>query len=167
MGHPDGECLQVAGLGDSRMDGMVRPLPPGRHNLRLTREVPGRLLHGIDEHAGFQVPGAGTTDEQTITREQANQLLKDHLKEFEGSVIGLLNATKVNQNQFDALVSFCFNLGAGNLAKSQLLRFIKANPNDPKIAAEFLKWNRAGGEVSTGLVRRRKKEAQLYFTPIV
>jgi lysozyme len=47
------------------------------------------------------------------------------------------------------------------------LRFIKANPNDPKIAAEFLKWNRAGGEVSTGLVRRRKKEAQLYFTPIV
>jgi lysozyme len=104
---------------------------------------------------------------QTITREQANQLLKDHLKQFEGSVIGLLNKTKVNQNQFDALVSFCFNLGAGNLAKSQLLRFIKANPNDPKIAAEFLKWNRAGGEVSTGLVRRRKKEAQLYFTTIV
>jgi lysozyme len=104
---------------------------------------------------------------QTITREQANQMLKDHLKEFEGSVLGLLNKTKVNQNQFDALVSFCFNLGAGNLAKSQLLRFIKANPNDPKIAAEFLKWNRAGGEVVTGLVRRRKKEAQLYFTPVV
>jgi lysozyme len=47
------------------------------------------------------------------------------------------------------------------------LRFIKANPNDPKIAAEFAKWNRAGGEVSRGLVRRRKKEAELYFTKIV
>jgi lysozyme len=104
---------------------------------------------------------------QTITREQANQLLVDHLKQFEGSVTGLLNGVVLNQNQFDALVSFCYNLGAGNLAKSQLFRFIKANPNDPKIAAEFAKWNRAGGEVSTGLVRRRKKEAQLYFTAIV
>lgn len=94
-------------------------------------------------------------------------MLKDHLKEFEGSVTGLLNGTPVNANQFDALVSFCYNLGAGNLAKSQLLRFVKANPNDPKIAAEFAKWNRAGGNVVTGLVRRRKKEAQLYFAAVV
>jgi lysozyme len=104
---------------------------------------------------------------QTITREQANQLLVDHLKQFEGSVTGLLNGVVLNQNQFDALVSFAYNLGIASLAKSQLLRFIKANPSDPKIAAEFLKWNRAGGEVSTGLVRRRKKEAQLYFGSIV
>ena len=94
-------------------------------------------------------------------------MLKEHLKEFESSLIGLLNTTKVNQNQFDALVSFNYNLGPTNLAKSQLLRFVKANPNDPKIAAEFLKWNRAGGEVSTGLVRRRKKESQLYFAAVV
>jgi lysozyme len=47
------------------------------------------------------------------------------------------------------------------------LGVVKANPNDPRIAAEFLKWNRAGGEVVTGLVRRRKKEAQLYFTAVV
>jgi len=94
-------------------------------------------------------------------------MLLDHLKEFEGSVTGLLNGTKVNANQFDALVSFTYNLGAGNLAKSQLLKFVKLNPNDPRIAAEFAKWNRAGGEVSTGLVRRRKKEAQLYYASVV
>ena len=146
------------------------------NGIRLIQEFEGLRLTSYLCSAGVPTIGYGATYYQdgtkvklgqTITRDQANQLLKDHLKEFEGAVIGLLNATKVNQNQFDALVSFCFNLGAGNLAKSQLLRFIKANPNDPKIAAEFAKWNRAGGEVSTGLVRRRKKEAQLYFTKIV
>jgi lysozyme len=104
---------------------------------------------------------------QTITKEQASQMLVDHLKEFEGSVTGLLNKTKVNQNQFDALVSLNYNIGPTNLAISQLLRFVKANPNDPRIAAEFAKWNRGGGEVLTGLVRRRKKEAQLYFAAVV
>jgi lysozyme len=135
--------------------------------LRLTSYLCSAGVPTIGYGATFYHDGSKVKLGQTITSEQAAQLLKDHLKEFEGAVLGLLNTTKVNQNQFDALVSFCYNLGAANLAKSQLLRFIKAKPNDPKIAAEFLKWNRAGGEVSTGLVRRRKKEAQLYFTPIV
>ena len=146
------------------------------NGIRLIQEFEGLRLNSYLCEAGVATIGYGATYYQdgskvklgqTITNTQANQLLKDHLKEFEGSVIGLLNTTKVNQNQFDALVSFCFNLGAANLAKSQLLRFVKANPNDPKIAAEFAKWNRAGGEVSRGLVRRRKKEAELYFTKIV
>ena len=146
------------------------------NGIRLIQEFEGLRLTSYLCSAGVPTIGYGATYYgdgskvklgQTITRDQANQLLKDHLKEFEGSVIGLLNKTKVNQNQFDALVSFTFNLGPDKLAISQLLRIIKANPNDPKIAAEFAKWNRAGGEVSTGLVRRRKKEAQLYFTAIV
>jgi lysozyme len=144
--------------------------------IRLIQEFEGLRLTSYLCQAGVATIGYGSTYYhdgskvklgQTITKEQAVQMLKDHLKEFEGSVIGLLNTTKVNANQFDALVSFCYNLGAGNLAKSQLLRFVKANPNDPKIAAEFAKWNRAGGEVSTGLVRRRKKEVQLYFAAVV
>ncbi len=144
--------------------------------IRLIQEFEGLRLTSYLCSAGVPTIGYGATYYQdgtkvklgqTITNTQANQLLKDHLKQFEGSVIGLLNTTKVNQNQFDALVSFCFNLGAGNLAKSQLLRIVKANPNDTKIAAEFAKWNRAGGEVSRGLVRRRKKEAELYFTKVV
>jgi lysozyme len=146
------------------------------NGIRLLQEFEGLRLTSYLCSAGVPTIGYGATFYhdgtkvklgQTITRDQAAQMLKDHLKEFEGGVIGLLNNTKVNQNQFDALVSFAYNLGIASLAKSQLLRFIKANPSDPKIAAEFLKWNRAGGEVSTGLVRRRKKEAQLYFTEIV
>jgi lysozyme len=146
------------------------------NGIRLIQEFEGLRLTSYLCSAGVATIGYGATYYQdgskvklgqTITRDQADQLLKDHLKQFEGSVLGLLNTTKVNQNQFDALVSFCFNLGPANLAKSQLLRFIKANPNDPKIATEFAKWNRAGGEVSTGLVRRRKKEAELYFAAVV
>jgi lysozyme len=135
--------------------------------LRLTSYLCSAGVPTIGYGATYYADGSKVKLGQTITRDQADQLLKDHLKEFEGSVVGLLNTTKVNQNQFDALVSFCFNLGAGNLAKSQLLRFVKANPKDPKIAAEFAKWNRAGGEVSRGLVRRRKKEAELYFAAVV
>ena len=135
--------------------------------LRLTSYLCSASVPTIGYGATYYQDGSKVKIGQTITRDQANQLLKDHLKKFEGAVIGLLNTTKVNANQFDALVSFTFNLGAANLAKSQLLRFVKANPNDPKIAAEFAKWNRAGGEVSRGLVRRRKKEAELYFTKIV
>ena len=70
----------------------------------------------------------------------------------------------INQNQFDALVSFVFNLGVGNFARSTLLRKIKSNPNDPAIRKEFERWIYAGGKVLNGLVRRRREEAELYFT---
>ena len=146
------------------------------NSIRLIQEFEGLRLTSYLCSAGVPTIGYGATYYhdgskvklgQTVTKEQALQMLLDHLKEFEGSVTGLLNGTKVNANQFDALVSFTYNLGAGNLAKSQLLKFVKLNPNDPRIAAEFAKWNRAGGEVSTGLVRRRKKEAQLYYESVV
>lgn len=71
---------------------------------------------------------------------------------------------EVNQNQFDALVSFTYNLGIGNLRKSTLLKKVNANPCDPNIALEFERWVRAGGKVLNGLVKRRKKEAELYFS---
>ena len=146
------------------------------NGIRLIQEFEGLRLTSYLCSAGVPTIGYGATYYQdgskvklgqTITRDQADQLLKDHLKEFEDSLTGLLNKTKVNQNQFDALVSLNYNIGPTNLAISQLLRFVKANPKDPKIAAEFAKWNRAGGEVSRGLVRRRKKEAELYFAAVV
>ena len=71
---------------------------------------------------------------------------------------------KLNQNQFDALVSFVFNLGVGNFAKSTLLRKAKVNTNDPSIRNEFGRWVYAGGKVLPGLVKRRNEEADLYFT---
>ena len=71
---------------------------------------------------------------------------------------------ELNQNQFDAVVSFVYNVGIGNYRKSTLLKKINANPCDESIAYEFSRWNKAGGKVLSGLVKRRKKEAELYFS---
>jgi lysozyme len=69
----------------------------------------------------------------------------------------------VNQNQFDALVCFAYNLGIGALLKSTLLKKVKLNPNDPTISDEFMRWVNASGKVLKGLVTRRAAEADLYF----
>ena len=70
---------------------------------------------------------------------------------------------KLNQNQFDALVSFTYNLGAGALGSSTLLG--KLNRGDFEGAAdEFPKWNKAGGKVLNGLVKRRAAERSLFLS---
>lgn len=97
-----------------------------------------------------------------ITPLQAQELLKEDLLTAENAVNNLhLN---VNQVQFDSLVSFVFNLGSGNFQRSTLLKKIKANANDPAISSEFAKWIRGGGRVLPGLVKRRREEAELYFS---
>jgi len=70
----------------------------------------------------------------------------------------------ITQNQFNALVSFAFNVGIGALSKSTLLKLVNINPNDGNIAKEFLKWNKAGGKIVGGLTTRRIKESSIYFT---
>jgi lysozyme len=99
-----------------------------------------------------------------ISEQQANELLMETLSQFERVVNELLDGIRVNQNQFDALVSFAFNLGTESLAQSTLLNKIKSNHNDTAIAIEFDKWVMAGGQRINGLVIRRRKEAELYFT---
>ena len=74
------------------------------------------------------------------------------------------NGLPITQHQFDALLSFTYNVGTGNLARSTLLRKVKANPKDPSIRGEFSRWVYGGGKRLPGLVRRRKMEADLYFS---
>jgi lysozyme len=95
---------------------------------------------------------------------EAESLLAATVQPFENNVTALVNGTQITINQFNALVSFAFNLGTAALAKSTLLKKVKANPNDPSITIEFMKWVNAGGVKLEGLVRRRKAEAELYFT---
>ena len=103
----------------------------------------------------------GVRQGQAISEQQAESLLKGDLLIYEKAVLS--HNLKLNQNQFDALVSFTYNVGPGNLAKSTLLRKVKLNPNDLSIRDEFMKWNKAKGKVLAGLTRRRKAEADLYF----
>ena len=104
-----------------------------------------------------------TMQDREISEHQASCMLQEVLKGYENDVNRLVKS-KLTQNQFDALVSFTFNLGASNLASSTLLEKVNKNPNDPSIANEFAKWKYAGKKVFAGLVRRRKAEADLYFS---
>lgn len=109
--------------------------------------------------------GYGTTkgiNAQTpsISREEAETLLREDILEYESAVNRLVKV-ELNQNQFDALVSWTYNLGEGNLRRSTLLR--KLNAGDYGIIpSEMLKWNRAGGKILRGLTRRRTAEAELW-----
>ena len=104
-----------------------------------------------------------TMNDATITQKEAFDMLAFIVDEFSVKV-GRLLKVQLNQHQFNALVSFAYNCGIANLQNSTLLRKVNANPNDPTIKDEFLKWNKGGGKVLNGLTKRRQMEAEVYFT---
>jgi lysozyme len=110
---------------------------------------------------GYGHIGPDVHEGMTITEERAEELLRMDLAEAEEPVNRLCPG--LGQNQFDAVVSFVFNLGAGNFSSSTLLR--KLREDDVMAAAlEFPKWRFATGKPLTGLLRRRFAEAELFLT---
>lgn len=98
---------------------------------------------------------------RTFTMDEVDELLKKDLAKFERGVLRLC-PNNLTQSRFDALVSFAFNVGLGNLQASTLRQ--KHNRGDILGAAkEFLKWNKAGGKVFRGLTVRRQDESNLYL----
>lgn len=98
---------------------------------------------------------------RTFTMDEVDELLKKDLAKFEKGVLRLC-PNYLTQPRFDALVSFAFNVGLGNLQSSTLRQ--KHNRGDILGAAqEFLKWNKAGGRVLRGLTVRRQDESNLYL----
>ena len=100
--------------------------------------------------------------DKPITELEAFEMFKTIADKFADKVSKLVT-TPVDQNQFNALVSLAYNIGPANFQKSTLLKKVNFNHNDPSIRAEFLKWNKAGGQVLKGLTIRRTAEADLYF----
>ena len=98
-----------------------------------------------------------------IDEKHASLLLEAMLNPYEKAVDSYCR-DDINQNQFDALVSFAYNLGNSALKSSTLLKKANANPNDKTIRNEFLKWRFAGGKELKGLINRRKDESELYFS---
>lgn len=123
----------------------------------------------------YYTNGLNVKKGDVITLEEAEELLKMTLKDFVEDV-NLLVKAPVNQNQFDALVSFAYNVGpdidadtiAEGLGDSTLLKKVNKNHNEPTIRGEFMKWNkgRVNGVLKElpGLTKRRKEEADLYFS---
>lgn len=120
---------------------------------------------------GYGATYYGATDKKVklsdpkITKKYADELLKGMLTSYEDGVARYVQK-KINQNQFDALVSFAYNLGLGALKSSTLLKKINANPNDPDIKNQFKRWVKSGGKTLQGLVKRRTEEAELYFSGV-
>jgi lysozyme len=101
--------------------------------------------------------------DKDITKQQAFDMFKEIANRF-GKRVDELVTSNINQNQFNALVSFAYNVGTGNFSSSTLLKKVNKNPNDLTLKAEFLRWNKAGGKVLNGLTNRRNEEADLYFS---
>jgi len=103
----------------------------------------------------------GVVEGMKITKEEAEQMLVDELHEYENYINKYVNVA-LSQNQFDALVSWVYNLGPANLTASTMLKVLN-NGEYEEVPAQMKRWNKAGGKVLDGLVRRREAEALLYL----
>ena len=139
--------------------------------IALIKQFEGCKLTAYQDSVGVWTIGYGWTKPvdgkpiragMTIKQETAERLLKTGLVNYENDVSRLVKVD-LTQGQFDALVSFTYNLGARSLSTSTLLR--KLNAGDYAGAAdEFLRWNKAGGKVLNGLTRRREAERALFLS---
>src|SRR5271170_978206 len=135
------------------------------NGLNLTQQFEGLRLSAYADQVGVWTIGYGHTGPGvhaglTITHDQADAFLASDVA---GAVacVNRLVTSKINQNQFDALVDFVFNLGCASLAGSALLKLL--NQGDFVAAAEqFQRWDHAGGVVVQGLLERRRAEAALF-----
>ena len=136
----------------------------GRDGVELIRHFEGCRFDAYLCPAGVWTIGYGHTADvkegDSIDQEAAEAFLIEDLEKFEQAVMRLVEVP-LTQQQFDALVSWTFNLGAGNLAESTLLRKLN-NYQYAEVPEQMMRWVRAGGQVLDGLVRRRAAEAALF-----
>ncbi|HEY5381847.1 MAG TPA: lysozyme [Acidobacteriaceae bacterium] len=131
----------------------------------LTRSFEGLRLESYQDSAEVWTIGYGHTgpevhDGQRISEFEAEALLRVDLAEAVACVRRAVNV-EITQDQFDALVDFCFNVGRGNFQSSSLLRYVNLGEFE-SVVIQFGLWVHAGGVVAPGLVRRRAAEAALF-----
>ena len=131
----------------------------------------GMVLHPYLDSAGILTIGVGCTyyedgtkvkmTDEPITKERALQLFHNLVKAFEQTVTRVIRVP-LTQNQYNALVSLCFNIGVSAFSRSTLVKKINSRASLPEIETWFLVWNKVGGEPV--LMGRRKREFELYTT---
>lgn len=164
-GHLDSKTLQL-------LTPMINRI--SEKGLALIKQFEGFRSKPYRDAVGVPTIGYGLTHygdgrqvkmtDKALSEAEADKMLREVVKVYEQDVDASIGAAALNQNQFDALVSFTYNLGAANLRNSTLLRKLRVNPNDPSIRGEFMKWRLAGNQELEGLKRRRQAEADLYFS---
>lgn len=132
--------------------------------LALIRQFEGLRLAAYKCSAGVPTIGYGTTKGvkmgMVIDKEEAERLMAEDVAWFAGHVSGLVKV-KLTQPQFDALVSFCYNVGPTAFGNSTLLRYLNQGLYTDA-AGQFLRWNKAANNVIAGLTRRRAAERAMF-----
>lgn len=131
----------------------------------------GMILKPYLDSVGIPTIGIGCTyyengkkvkmTDPPITKARAIKLFRTVLKHYETAVWSVTR-DDINQNQFDALTSLCFNIGVTGFKGSTVVKRVNCNPSDPSIKAAFEMWKNAGGKPI--LLNRRRREAKLYFS---
>lgn len=139
----------------------------GAKGIALIKEFEGFMGEAYFDPVGVLTIGYGSThgvkEGDVITEPEASERLRKELVMYERAVFAACSL-EPNQNAFDAMVSFCYNVGAANFRKSTVLKAHNSG-NFQAAARAFGLWNKAGGMVFPGLTRRRAAEAALYLEP--
>lgn len=142
-----------------------------KEGIDLIKKFEGCRLKAYKCPAGIWTIGYGNTfyedgmkvkEGDTITQERAESLAAFVITQFAVTIAPFIKQP-LNDNQFSACVSLSYNIGQGNFKKSSVFKKLNVNPNDPTIADSFRLWNKGGGQVLPGLVKRREAEIALYF----
>ena len=141
-----------------------------QNGIELIKSFEGCVLTGYPDVGGVPTVGYGSTGPDVyigmkITQAEAERRLAKELEHFENGVSNLVKVA-INQNEFDALVSFSFNVGLGSFQRSTLLRTLNDRADKNLVASEFLRWNKVDGKPVEGLTRRRKAEQALFLTKV-
>lgn len=135
-----------------------------KEGIALIKKFEGIELEAYQDSVGVWTIGYGHTkgvkEGDNISLKQAEEMLEEELVEYEGYINNMVELG-LEQNQFDALVAWVYNLGPTNLRESTLLKVLNQGLFD-EVPFEIKRWNKAGGQVLNGLVRRREAEALLF-----
>lgn len=137
-----------------------------KNGLQMIKNFEGLLLIASNKLDGVWTVGYGCTvgikPYQRVTEKQAEEMLLREVSKHETYVNKYVNQLKLNQNQFDALVSFSYNCGYGNLKNLVADKNGKATRDKETIAKKILLYNKCNGKVMRGLSNRRQKEHELF-----
>lgn len=135
--------------------------------LDILKEFEGLRLEAYRCSAGVWTIGYGWTQNvkrgDVWTREKAEHMLLEGVKPYEKAVQEAVGDAKTSQNQYDAMVSLCYNIGPGNFKKSSVARLHREGKY-AQAAAAFMMWVKGGGKIIGGLIKRRNKEKALYLS---
>lgn len=148
----------------------VRQMETSPKGLRLIKQFEGFETKAYQDLGGVWTIGYGHTGSevhggQTITPDEAQELLESDLEIFESCVTRAITAP-MNQNQFDAFVTLAYNIGCGAFGRSTLVRRFNDNDCSERVVEAWAWWNRVNGKRTNGLINRRRAEIGLFLAPI-